>query len=104
MPETIKCPDCLANYPKGKTHVCDPLMKMLTDKKKAKDEFNGYHFSDKKNRKKMKYIIISDGDLDINEAFACRTKRDVKKVIDAEKGYKKTLAVFEVKDVTENFL
>lgn len=31
--EYIQCGDCLANYPNGTLHICDPLMKALVEMK-----------------------------------------------------------------------
>jgi len=69
-------------------------------------EFNGYSFSDKEMRKRMKYIIINDGDLDINNAYAFKSMKDLKEYIKETKNrwIGKTLAVFEVKDITTEIL
>lgn len=65
-------------------------------------EFNGYSFDEIKNRKKMKYILIRRGDLDINNAYAFTNKKDVIDFFNKEKerAYKKPLAIFKVEDIT----
>ncbi len=60
--------------------------------------FNGYGFDDKKNRSKMKYLVIFRGDLDINGAYAFRSMKDLKEYI--KTGWKEAEAVFEIKDIT----
>jgi len=66
-----------------------------------KKEFNGFNFDKKETRKRMKYLVISEGDLDINNAYAFQNKRELNSYLKA-KYNKKTLAVFEIKDITES--
>ena len=63
-------------------------------------EFNGYSFDEKKMRKHMKFLVITDGDLDLNEAYAFRTKRSLNKYLKEYKGWKNIEAIFEIKDIT----
>lgn len=67
------------------------------------EEFNGFNFDEKKDRKKMKYLIVERGDLDINNAYALRNKKDLKDYLkgNKEKGFKEIMAVFEIKDLTK---
>jgi len=65
------------------------------------EEFNGYSFNKAIMRKRMKYIVITDGDLDINGAYAFKTARELKEYL--KESYKKVEAVFKVKDVTQNY-
>ncbi len=62
-------------------------------------KFSGCDFSDKLNRKHIKYVVVIDGDLDFNGARGCHNKKEVKEYI---KWYK-VQAVFLVKDVTNKF-
>lgn len=62
-------------------------------------EFNGYYFDDKQMRQRMKYIVIYNGDLDLNGVYAFRTKKDLKEFL--KTGWKEVRAVFELgKDIT----
>lgn len=63
------------------------------------NEFNGYNFDELKDRKRMKYVVISDGDLDLNNAYGFSSKKALDKYIKDE-NYKTILAVFKVEDVT----
>ena len=73
----------------------------MSDKEIKTEEFNGYGFSEKTHRKKMKFVIIQRGDLDINNAYAFKSKRDLKKFLESENHYQRGVwAVFEVKDIT----
>lgn len=62
-------------------------------------EFNGYSFRDKNTRKRMKYVVISGGDLDINNAYAFKSKKDLNNYLKNE-SYREVLAVFKVEDLT----
>lgn len=65
-------------------------------------EFNGYAFDEPKIRKRMKYLVIRDGDLDINNAYSYKSKRDLEK--DLKETYRELLAVFEIQDITSEYL
>lgn len=68
---------------------------------KEKD-FNGYSFDEKEQRKEMKYVVITHGELDSNGAYAFKSKTSLKKHI--ESSYRRDIyAIFEVKDITDNF-
>lgn len=69
-------------------------------------EFNGFAFNDKSMRKRMKYIVVQDGDLDINNAYAFPNKKELKQFLNGERNYAiaKTIAVFKIEDLTEEFL
>lgn len=41
------------------------------------NDFNGYDFDNPKTRKRMKYIIIKEGDLDLNGAYAFKSEKEV---------------------------
>ena len=69
------------------------------------EEFNGYSFNNKKMRKRMKYIVIRGGDLDLNGAYAFKSERELKKFIkEYETCYREIEAIFEVKDVSQKYL
>ena len=60
-------------------------------------DFNGYDFSNPKARKRMKYLIITEGDLDVNNAYAFTSKKNLKAFL--KESYKTVEAVFSVKDI-----
>ncbi len=62
-------------------------------------EFNGFNFDDEATRKKMKYVVIRGGDLDLNGAYSFTSHKELKNYL---KGYnhRETQAIFKVKDVT----
>lgn len=66
-------------------------------------EFNGYSFDDEKMRREMKYLVITGGDLDLNGAYAFRTKRALKSYLKEQKSFswKGIQAVFQIKDITK---
>ena len=63
-------------------------------------EFNGYHFDDPQTRKLMKYIVITDGDLDLNGAYAFKSRHDLNKYLYGASYPRELLAVFRVFPVT----
>ena len=65
-------------------------------------EFNGYSFRDKKMRKEMKFLVILDGDLDVNNAYAFKSKRALQEYVKDKREISRVLAVFEIKDLTDN--
>ena len=69
------------------------------------DGFNGYNFDKPSHRKKMKYLVVSDGDLDINNAYAYKSLTELRKSLLTEYKYcnKKLLAIFKIEDVTTQF-
>jgi len=64
-----------------------------------KKEFNGYSFSDPKMRKCMKFIVIIEGDLDLNGCYSFKSKTALKEYL--KDPHKEVLAVFELKDITD---
>lgn len=68
-------------------------------KNTKKEEFNGYKFNDKYHRRQMKFIVIQRGDLDINNAYAFRNKRELVKFM-KEGSLRENLAFLRVKDIT----
>lgn len=64
-------------------------------------EFNGWNFDHAAERQKMRYLVVMDGDLDLNNAYAFKSLKDLRKYMKEESG-RKTLAVFKVHDMTPN--
>lgn len=66
-------------------------------------EFNGYAFSDKETRKRMKYIVIFNGDLDLNGAYGFRNKSALKRYLNSYEDYytrsDRIEAIFSVKSI-----
>ena len=65
-------------------------------------EFNGYNFGDKETRKRMRYLIVIRGDLDLNNAYAFKSKKELEsflKDISELSELKELFAVFEIKDL-----
>jgi len=67
-----------------------------------KKDFSSYSFKEKEMRKQMKFLIVTRGDLDVNNAYAFRTKMSLKKHIKETR--KDIQAVFEIKDLSELLL
>ena len=66
-----------------------------------KIEFNGYDFDNEKTRKRMKYLVVTRGDLDLNGAYAFKSKKKLKSYL--KNTFKEVEAIFEVKDITKLF-
>jgi len=66
-------------------------------------DFNGYSFTDPEIRKRMKYMVITAGDLDINNAYAFETKESLDIYLEQTKEcwYSSVLSVFEINDITK---
>ena len=64
-------------------------------------EFNGYDFDDPDTRKRMRYIVVRDGDLDINNVYAFKSKKEVKEFMKEDAGPREIYAVFKVQDITK---
>lgn len=60
--------------------------------RKQKSDFNGFDFDEQTTAKRMKYLVVTDGDLDLNGAYAFKNKRDLVK-------YLRTLPVRDVQAV-----
>jgi hypothetical protein len=73
--------------------------KKTKGKKKAR-YFNGYSFDDAKTRSRMRYIIVREGDLDVNNAYAVASKREAWTFLGSP--HRKTYAVFKVVDITDD--
>jgi hypothetical protein len=69
-------------------------------KKKKREEFNGYSFDEKYHRRQMKFIIIREGDLDLNNAYAFRNKTELIKFL-KQGSWRETYAIFKVKDIKQ---
>lgn len=70
--------------------------KQTTGEGGKKIEFNGYSFLDPKMAKRMRYIIVFDGDLDLNGVYGFENKRELKKYL-KESTRREIMAVFSVK-------
>lgn len=64
-------------------------------------EFNGYNFDDPKTRKRIKYLVVTSGDLDLNGAYSFSSKASLDKYLKSKTRWKQIQAVFEVKDITK---
>lgn len=63
-------------------------------------EFNGYNFDVRADRTKMRYLVVLDGALDINNAYAFKSKKELLRFIKDGIG-REILAVFKVEDITD---
>lgn len=63
-------------------------------------DFNGFSFDDCKTRKRMRYLVVTKGDLDVNNAYAFSSKASLKKYLKSDT-WREVYAVFEVKEFTE---
>lgn len=59
-------------------------------------EFNGYRFDDPQTRKLMKYIVITEGDLDLNGACAFKSRHDLNEYLYGDHRHRGVQAVFRV--------
>ena len=57
-------------------------------------EWNGYSFDLHSFRKKMKYVVIFNGDLDLNGAYGFKSKKALKEYL--KDSHKEVQAVFSV--------
>jgi hypothetical protein len=58
-----------------------------------KEDFNGYSFNDKDVQKRIKYVLISEGDLDINNAYGIENEEELLSIL---KNSSKSIAVIKV--------
>lgn len=65
-------------------------------------DFNYWGFDRRKSRSKMRYVVVMDGDLDLNNAIGFTSIKDLKQHL--KEGYRKPMAVFRVEDMTDRFL
>jgi len=66
------------------------------------DDFNGYMFDKKEDRKKMKYIIIKEGCCWSDNPYGCRNLKEVKETL-GDDFTRSVKAVFKVEDITSRF-
>ena len=71
----------------------------MKTKEEIIEEFKSLDFDEPEMRKRMKYLVVSRGDLDINNARAFESKKDLEESIDSPYG-REELAIFEIKDIT----
>ena len=67
-------------------------------------EFNGYQFTDPITRKRMKYLIITKGDLDINNAYSFKSSKELSEYCSNQYNKERILAIFTIKDITRELL
>lgn len=69
-------------------------------------DFNGWDFDNSigNNRKKMKYVVVMAGDLDVTNAVGCTSLKDVQLTVDHYDDYRPIEAVFKVEDITSSFV
>jgi hypothetical protein len=78
----------------------------------SKKDFNGYDFDDPEMRKRMKYVIVTGGDLDVNNVYAFTNKSNLRDYFYLgensgrngqlnEYAFKEVQAIFEIKDITK---
>lgn len=69
------------------------------------EEFNGYSFDEPDMRKKMKYVVVRSGDLDLNNAYAFKSYKELKAYMEEDYQYssRNVYAVFKIKDITNKF-
>ena len=66
-------------------------------------DFNGWSFDDPEARRRMKYLVVMAGDLDLNNAYAFTSKRALDEYLGEDTG-RETYAVFSVADLTPGTL
>lgn len=59
-----------------------------------KKEFNGYNF-EMKSAKRMKYLVVFEGDLDLNECYGFTSRKELKKHL--KEDHRSRVTVFNVK-------
>ena len=67
-----------------------------------KKEFNGWNFDHPVDRKRMKYLVVTAGNLDLNNAYGFVTKKALQKYL-SDESFRDTQAVFKIEDVTDDF-
>ena len=67
-------------------------------------DFNGYDFDDAKMRKRMKFVVISKGDLDINNAYAFKSEVALKGYLKDNSDWRKPEAIFKIEDVSQKYI
>ena len=74
-------------------------------KKQIQKEYNGYAFYDSDIRKKMRYLIVVEGDLCPNTIYTVRTQKELKSCLKKhEKSPYLVEAIFRIKDITRKYL
>lgn len=63
-------------------------------------EFNGFNFDEIEDRKRMKYVVIIEGDLDSNGAIAFKSKKELSEYLKSDWIVRDVMAVFKVEDLT----
>jgi hypothetical protein len=71
--------------------------------KKVK-EFNGFAFRELEQRKRMKYVIVTKGDLDINNAYSFESEKKLQTYLDGNLDKTDIQAIFAVEDITGKYL
>ena len=61
-----------------------------------KIEFNGYDFDDPKMVKRMKYLVVFRGDLDLNGCYAFSNRRDLEKYLIESRRGQEAYCAFEI--------
>lgn len=65
------------------------------------EEYNGYRLKSPKTRKETKYLVVFEGDLDLNGTYGFQHEEDLKEYLTE---FGRTYAIFEVNDVTDKFI
>lgn len=69
------------------------------------EDFNCIQFNRPDNRKRMRYLIVHDGDLDLNGVIAFKSKAELRRYLKQEKhGHRNTQAVFKIEDITQEMM
>jgi len=85
-------------YGKGKPKTFDELKE--SRRARMPIEFNGWNFDEAKHRKRMRYLVVTDGDLDLNNAYAFKSKKELNEYLKGNAGWREPLAVFKIEDIT----
>ena len=62
-------------------------------------KFNGYDFDDVETSTRIKYLVVLEGDLDINGAYGFKSRKELMEFVRSEYDWKKIQAVFAVKAI-----
>lgn len=65
------------------------------------DDFNGFDFDNPQARKRMRYLVVTDSYLDLNNAYAFKNRRELDAYL-REEHAREVRAVFKVTPMSPN--
>ena len=62
-------------------------------------EYNGWSLHEKEIRSRTKYLVVMSGDLDLNNAYGFKSKKELKEFLKDDYGRDRIEAVFKVEAI-----